>query len=125
MLPLVRRIVADIGEQWRELEPLMARWQALPAALRVGASAGEMKAGLDARTAAVDELVGELQELGCYFKGFQEGLVDWYSLYAGRAVFLCWKAGEEEIAWWHQIDAGFSGRQPIPASQRGAFRGAE
>ncbi|MGH7576276.1 MAG: DUF2203 domain-containing protein [Longimicrobiales bacterium] len=64
----------------------------------------------------------DLEDLGCYFKGLQEGLVDWYSLYAGRSVFLCWKLGEPEIAWRHPIDAGFAGRQPILDSQRGAFR---
>lgn len=125
MLPLVRRIVEDIMEQWRELEPLIARWQALPVERRGEGPARELKADLDARAARVDGLVGELQDLGCYFKGFQEGLVDWYSLYAGRPVYLCWKLGEPGVEWWHQVDAGFSGRQPILESQRGAFRAEE
>jgi hypothetical protein len=92
-LPLVRRIVEDIVEQHRE-------------------------GSLD----EVRGLVEELQELGCWFKGFDEGLVDWYSYYAGRRVFLCWKLGEPEIAWWHQVDAGFMGRQPILPNQRDRFR---
>lgn len=69
----------------------------------------------------LEELVAELHELGCLFKGVQEGLVDWYSRYAGRPVFLCWKLGEPEIEWWHQLDAGFIGRQPILPDQREAF----
>ncbi len=108
-LPLVSRIVEDILEQYRELEPLLV------AGRRGGPEVRK-------RTRAIDELVAELHELGCQFKGFREGLVDWYSLYAGRRVFLCWKHGEPEIAWWHQIDAGFAGRQPILPSQRDAFR---
>lgn len=92
-LPLVRRIVEDI-------ETHHARGD------------GE----------EVEALVDELHELGCYFKGFGEGLVDWYSYYAGRPVFLCWKQGEEEIRFWHQVDAGFAGRQPILPTQRDAFR---
>lgn len=122
MLPLVRRIVEDILTQWRQLEPLIARWQGLGGELREADAARELKAELDARAEAVDALVAELHELGCQFKGFQEGLVDWYSLYAGRPVFLCWKHGEGEIGWWHQADAGFAGRQPILESQREAFR---
>jgi hypothetical protein len=92
-LPLVRRIVEDIVEQHGE-----------------GA------------TEQVRGLIEELQDLGCYFKGLEEGLVDWYSYYAGRPVFLCWKLGEPRIEWWHQVDAGFMGRQPILPTQREAFR---
>ena len=91
-LPLVRRIVDDIMDAHRH---------------------GDRD--------AVQSLVEELQELGCFFKGFREGLVDWYSYYAGRPVFLCWKQGEEEITHWHQTDAGFMGRQPILPGQRDAF----
>ena len=69
----------------------------------------------------VQTLVDELHELGCHFKGFGEGLVDWYSYYAGRPVFLCWKQGEERIEYWHQTDAGFMGRQPILPNQHDAF----
>ena len=123
MLPLVRRIVEDITVRWRELEPRIGRFQALPLAERRSGPGEALKEELDAGAAELDELVAELQELGCLFKGFGEGLVDWYSLYGGRAVFLCWKLGEEEIEWWHQVDAGFAGRQPILESQRGAFRG--
>ena len=47
------------------------------------------------------------------FKGFDAGLVDFYSLREDRPIFLCWKLGEERITHWHEIDAGFSGRQPI------------
>lgn len=124
MLPLVKRIARDIAAQWSDLEPLLARWQGLSVEARGEPEGRKLKAELDARSLALDELVAELQDLGCHFKGFPEGLVDWYSLYAGRPVFLCWKLGEEEIGWWHQVDAGFAGRQPILETQREAFRSA-
>jgi hypothetical protein len=123
MLPLVRRIVEDIMEQYRGLEPVVARFNALAPGEAVTPAGRRVKAEAEARTSAIDALVHELHELGCAFKGFDEGLVDWYSLYAGRPVFLCWRLGEPEIAWWHQVDTGFLGRQPIPPSQREAFRG--
>lgn len=125
MLPLVRRIVEDIAAQWRAMEPGVARFQALPEAERRSAAGRAAQEELQAGAAALDGLVAELQELGCHFKGFEDGLVDWYSLYADRPVFLCWKLGEPEIGWWHQVDAGFIGRQPILESQRDAFRGNE
>lgn len=121
-LPLVRRIVDDIMEQYAELEPLVERLGTLTVADRRGERGRELGEAVDRQKARLDELLAELHELGCRFKGFREGLVDWYSYYAGRPVFLCWKVGEPEIGWWHQIDAGFPGRQPILPSQRQAFR---
>jgi hypothetical protein len=41
------------------------------------------------------------------------GLIDFRSLRGGREVYLCWRLGEGEIAWWHELDAGFQGRQPL------------
>ncbi len=121
-LPLVRRVVADLVAAHEELRPLMARFNALPAAERTGDAAAGLRDELSARAADVEALADELHALGCHFKGFEEGLVDWYSYYAGRPVFLCWKAGEGAIEWWHQIDAGFMGRQPIAPEQRDEFR---
>jgi hypothetical protein len=40
-------------------------------------------------------------------------LFDFPALRQGREVYLCWKYGEKEIAFWHEVEAGFAGRQPI------------
>jgi len=32
---------------------------------------------------------------------------------SGRQVWLCWRRGEAAVEWWHEIDTGFSGRQPL------------
>ncbi len=64
----------------------------------------------------VNEIEGFLQELeavGCECKDFSSGLVDFPAFLAGRVVYLCWKLGEPEIAHWHEVDAGFSGRQLV------------
>ena len=39
--------------------------------------------------------------------------MDFPALREGREVYLCWRLGEEEVAFWHELDAGFSGRQPL------------
>ena len=44
-----------------------------------------------------------------------EGLVDFPSRLDGRTVFLCWRLGEPEVLHWHELDAGFAGRQPLVA----------
>jgi hypothetical protein len=50
--------------------------------------------------------------------GIEDGLVDFPTTYEGRWVYLCWHVGERELQHWHEVDAGYQGRQPITASQR-------
>jgi hypothetical protein len=59
------------------------------------------------------EQVDEIQGTGCIIKDIEVGLVDWYALHHGREVLLCWKYGEPEVGWWHDLDAGFAGRRPV------------
>jgi hypothetical protein len=58
-------------------------------------------------------LIKEIESIGCEIKGLPEGLVDFPSIREGREVYLCWRMPEKEIQFWHSLDAGFSGRQPI------------
>jgi hypothetical protein len=52
--------------------------------------------------------------VGCIFKGFEGGLVDFHSQLQGRDVYLCWRLGEPDVGHWHEIESGFAGRQPLP-----------
>lgn len=61
----------------------------------------------------LNERLARLNEWGVELKGLDEGLLDFPSERDGRAVYLCWKLGEERIAYWHDVDAGFTGRQPL------------
>ena len=57
---------------------------------------------------------GELETLGVQLKDQTRGLIDFPSLRDGRVVLLCWHLGEgDQIEWWHDIEAGFAGRQPL------------
>jgi hypothetical protein len=55
----------------------------------------------------------ELKDLGVELKDYFVGLVDFPSVMENREVYLCWRFDESDVAHWHEIDAGFSGRQPI------------
>jgi hypothetical protein len=59
-----------------------------------------------------ESLVG-LQAMGVVLRDLERGLVDFPSLRDGREVYLCWQEGENEIAFWHEVDAGFPGRRPL------------
>ena len=58
-------------------------------------------------------IVDEIQTLGVIVKDLDAGLVDFPSTREGREVLLCWLLGEDEIGYWHGLEDGFAGRQPI------------
>src|SRR5256885_138607 len=55
-----------------------------------------------------------LEQIGCVFKGFEPGLVDFYGKLDGKEIFWCWKQGEDRIDHWHELETGYAGRQPVP-----------
>lgn len=57
--------------------------------------------------------IEKLEEMGCLVKDLEFGIVDFYYRFEGRDIFLCWKLGEKQIKFWHEIDAGYIGRKPI------------
>ena len=61
----------------------------------------------------VDKLIARINGLGCQIKDIEQGLVDFPTLREGREVCLCWRLGEAEVAFWHELEAGFGGRQPL------------
>jgi len=66
------------------------------------------------------EILHEVAELGVEVKA-ADGLVDFRSKLHGRTVLLCWKYGEDHVGYFHELDAGFAGRRPLPAD--GDFMG--
>ncbi len=114
-LPLVRRIVGDIVSQHRTVMDHHARLQAH------GLSDAVVERVDGARLLAADrlnELVTELHDVGCELKDWETGLVDFPAQMNGREVCLCWKLGESQVAFWHEVRAGFSGRQALAAAEQ-------
>ena len=61
----------------------------------------------------IRRLLVEVQATGIVLRDLDRGLVDFPAVLDGREVYLCWELGEDEIAYWHDLDAGFGGRQPL------------
>jgi hypothetical protein len=116
-LPLVRRIVSDLTVEYPAWRAAVGRFELLTGGARADwGETHELVAARDEVTRHADRINRYLQELegiGCVFKGFEGGLVDFYSLREDRPIFLCWRLGEDRISHWHEIDTGFGGRQPI------------
>ena len=64
-------------------------------------------------TKRFQEVLDRIEARGCHLKGLDPGLVDFPHLRNGKEVYLCWRMGEKRIRYWHEIEDGFEGRQPL------------
>lgn len=63
--------------------------------------------------AQLTQTVDALEDLGCYIKDLDIGIIDFLSTFEGRDIFLCWRMGEDRIGHWHEIDESFAQREEI------------
>jgi hypothetical protein len=108
-LPLVKRIVADIVRTHGLVLKCQAELERQTAARDQAAT----QSRLDQAVNHLEDYVDELSDVGCELKDYQVGLIDFVGKHQRRDVYLCWKLGEEKIGYWHEIEAGYAGRQPI------------
>jgi hypothetical protein len=117
-LEALREILPRIIEASREAEPLREQ---LMAAQRAAAGNGHVqdqdlaskRHRLEELAEVINKHVSDLNEKGIEIKDLGRGLVDFPSEREGRVVYLCWMYGEDDITYWHELDTGFPGRQPI------------
>jgi hypothetical protein len=121
MLPLVRAITSDLATLAKDVVERRHRLALLTAGRDpkpgdpYSDEISQMEVELERDARRLQEYVDELRELGVEPKGAVEGLVDFPCLMDGRTAFLCWRLGEPEVLYWHELDGGFSGRQPLTA----------
>ena len=108
-LPLVRKIVKDILDTSREMRLI---------ADEIGGQV-EKDPRIQRMADTIEEFMQELEEIGCFFKdwNFQIGLVDFPSIIDGKEVLLCWRSDEDDILYYHKVEAGFAGRKLIPPEE--------
>lgn len=115
-LPLVRRIVEDVvreHQRWQEgiVELDLIGSVTRPEMPDPRIVALEQKIQGIARD--IDAFQRELEALGIQLKDRRIGLIDFPSELDGRPMLLCWKLGEPSVQFWHDLDSGFAGRQPL------------
>src|SRR6478609_2348006 len=115
-LPLVSRIVEDLVREHGMWEDKVREFELAT----VGASPDRPDAiaellQIEAQRLAkdIEGYIAELATLGVICKGMGTGLVDFPGEIDGRDVFFCWKLGEPSVGYWHEVDAGFIGRQRL------------
>jgi hypothetical protein len=120
LLPLIEHCLRQARDSKQQVEGLDQELSQASARIMVlGGSLpayGKLAATREQREkliAQLQEVVNQIQETGCLVKDLDEGLVDFPTLREGKEVYLCWKLGEERIAYWHGIEEGFAGRKPL------------
>jgi len=114
LLPSVKPIVKAIQRSHRRLVSLESIAKHAAAGSEFGG--GGMPDGMRYAQLLVDLSLqtGQLDALGIQLKDYGQGLIDFPSMRDGRVVLLCWKADEgDQVEWWHDVEAGFGGRQPL------------
>ncbi len=111
------------NERLEALEPILAQLRAQRDELR------ELKAAFDATETGpeherlrlrmqgvIDQMQAGVVRIDGWkvmLRDIESGLVDFPALVAGRQVWLCWRLGEADVAWWHELETGVAGRQPL------------
>ncbi|PWH14459.1 MAG: DUF2203 domain-containing protein [Anaerolineae bacterium] len=118
--------VEEANQVVRQIQPLLSeilgirqrilerRPELIPILQKVRGNGGNRQASeLVNEFRRIEELVTEIQASGAIVKDINQGLIDFPHWRDGREVYLCWQFGEDEIRYWHEIDAGYAGRQPL------------
>jgi hypothetical protein len=120
LLPSVRLLVKQLVSHRRALAVATVRHARI--ATKIAGNGGgvrphevdELQSTIDAEATGVVRCVEELQALGVLVKDLDQGLVDFPARNGDDEVLLCWRLGEDEVAFWHTLDDGFAGRRPLP-----------
>jgi hypothetical protein len=116
-LPLVRSIVRDITELAASLEERRERLERMEKSDTLRAHQEEfvrLVEEFEREQERMKDYEQELRNLHVELKDYFVGLIDFRCLRDGREIYLCWKLGEPAVGHWHELDAGFSGRQKLP-----------
>jgi hypothetical protein len=122
-LPLVRSIVTDIVELYRDMHDRRQRLASVRERSGRRTDRGEpnlyteeldeMERELAVDGERLDAFTAELEDLGVELKDAYTGLVDFPTVVDGREAYLCWQFGEDEVTHWHEVDAGYDARQSL------------
>ena len=121
-----QELVSWLKEIFQDLIPLSHRLSELDGEIRVqygrmgsnggGAVDGQLliiKDKVDETSSLIEKHIQPIIDRGILIQSIGQGLVDFPSIREGREVYLCWKVEELDIQFWHEVDSGFAGRQPL------------
>jgi hypothetical protein len=117
LLPRLRSLLTEIGDKWshvRELNPDVQK------ARDKASFDGYSKSGVEyvESVSHLMFLIHQIKDMGVLLKDADRGLCDFPYMRQGKMVYLCWQLGEDGIQYWHDIETGFAGREPLDDTDR-------
>src|SRR5436309_732518 len=111
LLPRVRAWLTRLNELRKDLDRFDQRLTSL---MSPGHDVGGDLVNRWIRTLAnMQEILAEFQQRQILIKDVERGLIDFPAIIGGREVFLCWEQDEDDIEYWHDLDAGYAGREKL------------
>lgn len=117
LIPQLRTILIEAGEEWGRMRHLNPEIQKVRD--KVPLDGFSPYGGQYVLAAShLIYLLHQVKNMGVYIKDIDKGLCDFPYMRNGRVVYLCWHLGEDSINYWHDIEAGFAGREPLDETDR-------
>jgi hypothetical protein len=111
LLPQLTTLLSRLKEAKDELTDSEAHEALSEAAPTNGG--GEQGSRVGIAFLEVRRLIDTVEQAGIVLRDIDRGLVDFPALRDGREVYLCWELGENDVAYWHDLEGGYGGREPL------------
>jgi hypothetical protein len=112
LLPRLKPLVAELQQTHELVLTLRSRVQSVLEKSEAG-SGSAAASRLAMAFMRLEDLVQQINQLGVEVKDVNSGLCDFLAVYKGREIYLCWRLGEEQVEWWHDLHTGFRGRRHV------------
>lgn len=111
LLPQLTALLGQLQEAKDELTDTEAHEALSEAAPTNGG--GEQGRQVGVAFLQVRRILETVERVGIVLRDIDRGLVDFPALIDGREVYLCWELGEDEVGYWHDLEGGYGGREPL------------
>ena len=111
LLPQLTALLSQLQEGKDELTDTEAHEALSEAAPTNGG--GEQGRQVGVAFLEVRRILETVERAGIVLRDIDRGLVDFPALIDGREVYLCWELGEDEVGYWHDLEGGYGGREPL------------
>jgi hypothetical protein len=117
LLPQLRTVLTEVGQEWEHIRELNPEIQKARDAAPLD---GFSKFGVEyvQSVSHLMFLIHQITDLGVVLKDAEKGLCDFPYIKDGRIVYLCWQLGEDSIQYWHEVETGFAGREPLDETDK-------
>src|SRR6516225_2080973 len=117
LLPTLRTLLEEVNKEWKRMRELNPEIQKARDNAQLN---GFTKAGVEyvESVSHLTSLIHQIQEMGVLIKDVDKGLCDFPYMKDGRMVYLCWQMGEDSIQYWHDVETGFAGREPLDGTDK-------